>query len=50
MLKLTVKSTSDYTGHKTFTTQFIRVSNEVEANRWLDAIASHQTILEVSLV
>jgi hypothetical protein len=31
-------------------TEFIKVQDELQANRWLDAIAKYGTILEVNLV
>jgi hypothetical protein len=50
MLSLHVESVKqDSMGCTNYISQTITVSDEVQANNWLDAIASHSTILEVSL-
>ena len=50
MFSLKVNSVKqDYMGCTNHISQTISVVDEAQANRWLDAIASHSTILEVSL-
>jgi hypothetical protein len=51
MFSLHVESVKkDYMGCTNYISQTIAVKDEAQANRWLDAIASHSTILEVTLV
>jgi hypothetical protein len=50
MFSLKVNSVKqDSMGCTNYISQTISVKDEVESNAWLDAIASHSTILEVSL-
>jgi hypothetical protein len=48
MFSLKVQWVADSDNAQVF--ESIKVQDELQANRWLDAIAKHGTILEVNLV